>query len=150
MGVVDEGHAAELVTRTGRAYAFDSIECMASYLASLDDPSQVHSVWVTDFSNPPDLVRADDAFFLLSPTLTSPMGMGLTAFGRVEDRDGAVHAFGGGPLSWDGVRATVAARWPDGHPAGHGGHSERMEPGTTMPVTEPATAPAGAHEGHGG
>jgi len=139
MGVVDEGHAAELVTRTGRVYAFDSVECLASYLESLDDPGVVHSAWVTDFSNPPDLIPAEDAFFLLSPTLTSPMGMGLTAFGRVEDRDGAVHAFGGGPLSWEGVRATVGARWPDGHPA-HGGHSETMVP----------DMPAGAHEGHGG
>jgi copper chaperone NosL len=138
MGVVDEGHAAELVTRTGRAYAFDSVECLAAYLATMDDSAEVHSLWVTDFSNPSDLIRAEDAFFLLSPTLASPMGMGLTAFGRVEDRDGAVHAFGGGPLSWEGVRATVAARWPDGHPA-HGGHSETMAP----------EMPAGAHEGHG-
>ena len=143
MSVIDEGHAAELVTRTGRAYAFDSVECLASYLGSVDDPAAVHSIWVTDFSNPPDLIPAEDAYFLLSPTLTSPMGMGLTAFARVEDRDGAVHAFGGGPLSWDGVRATVAARWPDGHPA-HGGHAETMMGDTAMPM------PTGAHEGHGG
>ena len=121
MGVANEGHASELLTRKGRAYTFDSVECMVSYLAGLDDPSEIHSAWVTDFSNPPELVRADGAFFLLSPTLTSPMGMGLTAFARAEDRDGAVHAFGGEPLDWDGVKAAVAARWPDGGPAhGHG------------------------------
>ena len=142
MGVVDEGHAAELVTRKGRVYAFDSIECLASYLGSLEDPGEVHSLWVTDFSNPPDLIRAEEAYFLLSPTLTSPMGMGLTAFSRVEDRDGAVNAFGGGPLSWAGVRATVAARWPDGHPA-HGGHSQ------TMGSMEPMDS-VGTHRGHGG
>jgi copper chaperone NosL len=143
MGVIDEGHAAELVSRTGRAYAFDSVECLASYLASLDDPAEVHSIWVTDFAHPPELIPAEDAFFLLSPTLKSPMGLGLTAFARVEDRDGAVNAFGGGPLSWDGVRATVAARWPDGQPA-HGGHAETMTGDTAMPM------PTGAHEGHGG
>jgi copper chaperone NosL len=127
MGVADEGHAAELVTRTGRVYVFDSVECLASYAASLDDPDQVHSTWVTDFSDPGEMVRAEEAFFLKSPTLGSPMGLGLTAFARAEDRDGAVHAFGGEPLDWDGVRSEVAARWPDGRPA-HGGHAETMTP----------------------
>ncbi|HSG07231.1 MAG TPA: nitrous oxide reductase accessory protein NosL [Longimicrobiales bacterium] len=138
MGIVDDGHAAELVTRTGRAYVFDSVECLAAFLGAMPDASDVHSVWVTDFSNPPDLIRAEDSFFLVSPTLTSPMGLGLTAFGRMEDRDGAVHAFGGQPLDWDGVRTVVAAAWPDGRPA-HGGHTETLAPDTT----------AGVHQGHG-
>ena len=138
MGVVDDGHAAELVTRTGRAYVFDSVECLASFLGAMDDAADVHSVWVTDFSNPPDLIRAEEAFFLVSPTLTSPMGLGLTGFGRMADRDGAVHAFGGQPLDWDGVRTVVAAAWPDGHPA-HGGHTETLTPDT----------PVGAQQGHG-
>ncbi|MDP2957083.1 MAG: nitrous oxide reductase accessory protein NosL [Longimicrobiales bacterium] len=123
MALADEGHPAQLVTRTGRVYVFDSIECLAAYVGGMDDPGEVHSLWVTDFSNPPDLVRAEEALFMVSENLPSPMGVGLTAFDRGEDRDGAVNAFGGKPLDWDGVKALVAERWPDGRPA-HGGHAE--------------------------
>lgn len=142
MGLADEGHGTEVVTHTGKAYVFDSIECMVAWLRSVEDPESIHSLWVTDFSNPPDLVEADDAFFLVSPTLQSPMGLGLTAFARQEDRDGAVNAFGGSPLDFAGVRDLVAARWSGQGPA-HGGHGETMTP----PADAPAASP---HQGHGG
>ncbi|NJD18983.1 MAG: hypothetical protein FIA95_06840, partial [Gemmatimonadetes bacterium] len=134
MSLADEKHGAEAVTKTGRTYVFDSIECMAAWRGVLDDPATVHSLWVTDFSNPPQLIRAEGAFFLVSPTLQSPMGLGLTAFARLEDRDGAVHGFGGEALDWAGVRALVAEEWPGGRPQHgmwhgmHGGHSETMTP----------------------
>jgi copper chaperone NosL len=138
MGVVDDGHAAEVVTSTGRVYVFDSVECLASYLAGAERPAEVHSTWVTDFSNPTELVRAEEAYFLRSPTLASPMGLGLTAFARAEDRDGAVHAFGGEAMDWSAVTSVVASRWPGGMPA-HGGHSETL-----------ATPPSDARRAHGG
>lgn len=131
MALADEGHGAEAVTATGRAYVFDSIECMAAWLRTTDDPGAVHSLWVTDFANPPGLIRAESAHYLASATLPSPMGLGLTAFARAEDRDGAVHSFGGDALDWEGIRALVADRWPEGRPShgmGHGGHAETMVP----------------------
>ncbi len=128
MGIEDEGHASELLTRTGRAWVFDSIECMAAFLQAMDDPDSVHSMWVTDFANPADLVSVEEAHFLVSPTLASPMGLGLTAFARLEDREGAVNAFGGRPVDWEEVKALVAERWPQGQPP-HGGHSSTQAPG---------------------
>jgi len=125
MGIEDEGHAAELVTRTGRAWVFDSVECLVAFLQAMEKADDVHSMWVTDFANPPDLIPVGEASFLLSRTLTSPMGLGLTAFARVEDRDGAVHSFGGRAVDWEGVQSLVAERWPDGQPP-HGGHSSTL------------------------
>ncbi len=120
MALSDERRGAEMVTRTGRAYAFDSIECLAAYLQGMENPGSVHSMWVTDFSDPPVLVRVEEAHFIASPALQSPMGLGLTAFAREEDRDRAAVEFGGAALDWEGVRALVAERWPDGGP--HRGH----------------------------
>jgi copper chaperone NosL len=135
MSLADEKHGAEAVTTTGRVYTFDSIECLAAWLGGLDETGTVHSLWVTDFGDPAELIRAEEAYFLVSPTLQSPMGLGLTAFGRVEDRDGAVISFGGEALDWSGVRALVAERWPDGRPQHgmgrgtmHGAHAETMAP----------------------
>lgn len=122
------GHGAELVSSTGRIFTFDSVECMANHLRGQME-TDVHSLWVTDFSNPAQFVAAAEAHYLVSPTLGSPMGLGVTAFARAEDRDGAVHAFGGEPLDWSGVKALVAAEWPDGRPPmKHGGHAAEVVP----------------------
>lgn len=133
MSVVGEGHGTEAVATTGRAWVFDSVECLAAWFQTLDDPSTVHSLWVTDFGTPPELVPAESAHFMVSATLQSPMGLGLTAFARAEDRDGALNTFGGAPLDWEGVLTLVAEKWPGGRPQrgmgmGHGGHAETMTP----------------------
>jgi len=128
MPVAAEGHGSEVVTRTGKIHTFDSVECMAGFLAAGADGEDVHSMWVSDFSNPDELIEASDGFYLVSPTLKSPMGLGITAFSRQEDRDGAVHSFGGEPMDWAGVTDYVAAEWPDGVPSRHGGHTSAMEP----------------------
>ena len=57
------------------------------------------------------------------------MGLGLTAFARQEDRDGAVNSFGGEAKDWAGVQAYVGEMWAGGRPAmSHGGHSSTLEP----------------------
>lgn len=121
MGLADDRHGAEVLTPTGKAYVFDSVECLAAWLEAGDPLPDIHSIWVTDFAVPGSLVRAEEALFLVSPTLPSPMGLGLSAFGRAEDRDGAVTAFGGEALDWQGVRAYVASRWRESA-SGTGAH----------------------------
>jgi copper chaperone NosL len=131
MAVDVTGHGSELVTTTGKVYTFDSVECLTNYLLTYGGEEVVHSLWVTDFANPDDLVHAEDAHYLVSDALTSPMGLGVTAFSRIEDRDGAVHAFGGDPMTWVNVQALVEAEWPNGRPERpHGGHASTIEPGT--------------------
>ncbi len=118
------GHGAEIVTETGKVYTFDSAECMVNHLLTSVEDRDVHSTWVTDFASPEELVRAEDAHYLVSPTLSSPMGLGITAFRRVEDRDGAVNAFGGRPAEWEEIVALVSEAWPEGRPSmKHGGHT---------------------------
>lgn len=132
------GHGAELVTRTGKVLTFDSAECLVNHLRTSVEEAEVHSLWVTDFASPETLVPAEDAYFLVSPTLGSPMGLGVTAFARVEDRDGAVNAFGGRAADWSDVRALVANAWPEGRPAmKHGGHTAEL------PVPSPTVASGG-------
>lgn len=126
--IVDAGgHGAEIVTGTGKIYTFDSAECMVNHLLTSVEEGDVHSTWVTDFASPEELVRAEDAHYLVSPTLNSPMGLGVTAFRRVEDRNGAVDAFGGRPAEWDEIVALVSEAWPEGRPSmKHGGHTAAL------------------------
>ncbi len=130
MGVSDDAHGAEAVTRTGKVHTFDSVECLVAWLQADPGAERLHSAWVTDFADGRELVRADEAAYLVSDFLASPMGLGITAFRRAQDRDGAVHTFGGTPMGWDEVQALVAESWPDGRPpmGAHGGHQTTMVP----------------------
>ena len=108
MTLADERYGAELVTRTGKIYRFDSIECLAAHqLEGRVAASDVHSLWVVDFQDPPTLVATEAAFFLHSRDLRSPMGANLTAFGPGIGQQAVSHAFYGEILDWDGVMALV-------------------------------------------
>lgn len=111
MVIVDQRYGAELVTNRGRVYKFDSVECLAGFLLAMDDTGAVHSLWVTPFQSPGDLIRIEDAIFLHSATLKSPMGANLTAF-RTDaiTPEGLVSSFGGEVLDWAGVLALVSSR----------------------------------------
>ena len=139
MGLAQAGHGAQALLTTGRAYVFDSVECLAGWLIESPPETPVHSLWVMDFSDPGTLIRADEAFFLRSSTLKSPMGLGLTAFGQAADRDGAVNAFGGDPMTWAELQQWVAEAWPDGRPS-HQGHMEsETSAHTSMAATSAGT-----------
>ena len=110
MSLSDERYGAELVTKKGKVYVFDSIECLAAH--QLDESiaeDDVHSLWVVDFQAPPNLVTVDDAFFLHSRDLRSPMGLNLTSFGPDITQQAVEHAFYGEILDWDGVLGLVQA-----------------------------------------
>jgi copper chaperone NosL len=112
MVIVDERYGAELVTTKGRVLTFDSIECLADYV-SAQDASDVHSLWVTSYTAPGELISIEDALFLHSPELNSPMGANLTAFRASETTPTAVvDEYGGEILDWSGVLDLVATRPP--------------------------------------
>ena len=120
MVIVDERYGAELVTDRGRVYKFDSIECLAGVLLAMEDTAAVHSIWVTPFQTPGQLIRIEDALFLHSPMLRSPMGANLTAFHADSiTADALVDSFGGEVLDWQAVLELVRTR-----PAAAGRHGE--------------------------
>lgn len=83
MTIMDDKHAAELITQKGRVYTFDSIECL---VRSLDQfKGSIGSVLVMDFNNPDTFIDANTATFLISPELPSPMGANLSAFTNADE-----------------------------------------------------------------
>lgn len=139
MVIMDDRYGSELVSRTGRVFTFDSIECMAAYVLAMDDTADVHSLWVTAFDDPGTLIPVADAIFLHSPTLKSPMGANLTAFRAAElTPEAAINSFGGEVLDWAGARELVRTRDPM-----HGTHTRA---GGAADGTARGAAPA-AHDG---
>lgn len=122
MTIADPRYATELITRKGVVHTFDSVECLASFLLT-GKAGEMASLWVTDFENPPAMVRAESAMFLHSPHLPSPMGMNLTAFAPDADTAAILAKYPGELLDWQQVLALVGGRrdiGPSG--TGHGGH----------------------------
>jgi copper chaperone NosL len=108
MTITDPRFGAELVTRRGRVYKFDSIECLAGFVASGQVPAgDVHSLWVTDFAHPPQLIPAREARYLRSIGLRSPMGLNLAGFARASDLENARTRYGGAASGWDRILTEV-------------------------------------------
>ncbi len=114
MTITDRRFGAELVTKKGKVYKFDSIECLAGFLLDGQvSPEEVHSLWVTDFARPGTLIRAEDALYLHGENVRSPMGMNLAAFADRAGLDAVRERTGGEVLGWDEVLDLVKTSRPE-------------------------------------
>jgi len=85
MQISDSRFGAELVTKKGRTLKFDSIECLRSYYTQAAAANDVESVWVSDYSHPGKMLRAEEARFIKLGDGRSPMGRGLAALPALPD-----------------------------------------------------------------
>lgn len=74
MIVSDARYAAAATTASGRTVRFDSVECLASWVASQDEAPR--AMWVTDVASPGALIPVHEALFHRDPARGSPMGRG--------------------------------------------------------------------------
>ena len=90
MLITDARFVTQVVTTKGKAYKFDSIECMVDFLAegSLAE-SDIHSAWVTASNRPGTWLKAEDARYLQSVNIRSPMGANLAAFSTLQELEDA-------------------------------------------------------------
>ncbi|MEO0556689.1 MAG: nitrous oxide reductase accessory protein NosL [Bacteroidota bacterium] len=104
MTISDARFGTELVTTTGKVYVFNSVECMASYVLAHDElEDQTHSLWVTAYDAPGELIPLDSAFFVRSLEVQSPMSGNLAAFGSGTTPEVARRQLGGEVLAWADV-----------------------------------------------
>lgn len=100
MTIYDARYGAEAVTKKGKIFKFDSIECMAGYLQEHEMEEDILYKLVTDFEQPERLIAVESAAILQSEALPSPMGMFLTAFGAQESAQQFQQERGGQLLNW--------------------------------------------------
>lgn len=113
MIISDARYAAAYKTEEGAARRFDDIGGMLAY--HVEQQEAVHIFWVHDAGSQV-WVRAEEATFVLSPTLQTPMGFGITAYNSEEKAKAAAAADGGEVLSFDALlaRATAGELGPSG------------------------------------
>ncbi len=101
MTIMDNKFSAQLVTKKGRNYKFDAIECMIWFLNDeYVKREDVYAMRVADYTNPGVMLDAENAYYLISPEIRSPMGANLAAFSsKVEaekyknDLGGKIYSF---------------------------------------------------------
>jgi copper chaperone NosL len=115
MSIDEARFAASYVTESGETRRFESISDMFAY--DLEHNETVYRYWVHDFETE-EWVRGDEASFILSDNIITPMGVGLVAAATQERADAIAAEWDGTVLSFDYVM-TLA----------EGGH---LEPGHQM------------------
>jgi copper chaperone NosL len=84
MTIVEETHAAQIVTKKGKAFKYDAIECLLNDLENYEK-EDIALYLVTDYLTPQKLIDAKTATFLISKSIQSPMGANLSAFENRND-----------------------------------------------------------------
>lgn len=100
MTLMDKKFGAELVTEKGKIYKFDDVNCMMKYYNESQDPSQFKYKLVVDFSQPEKLIPANDAFYLKSADIKSPMASQIAAFEKKENLDALQKELNGIYMVW--------------------------------------------------
>ncbi len=102
MTIVDAQHASEIVTKKGKVFKFDAVECMVNFRKTID-PTEVAMYLSNHYTEPVELIDATMASFLISENIPSPMGAFLTAF-KTREQAQDEHARSGGELfDWEGL-----------------------------------------------
>lgn len=104
MTLMDHKFGAELVTTKGKVYKFDDMNCMLGFINSgyLNDEIISYTL-VIDYSQPEKFIAAEEAFYLQSDNIRSPMGSGIAAFETEAARTKFTVELKGNALNWSEV-----------------------------------------------
>lgn len=109
MTVSEPGFAARALLSTGKAHAFDSVECLAAWVAERGGTEGLHSLWVQEFGAPERWLPAADAGYVRGGEVRSPMGGAITAHAAVGAARDHAAAHGGEVVSWGELLVAAAA-----------------------------------------
>lgn len=97
MAISEKQYAAEVIDREANARKFDDIGCMLEYLNEQRDKQNIAAYFVVDFSSR-EWLKAEDAVFVRSPELKTPMAGGIVAFKDASRAELAAGAYRGSVL----------------------------------------------------
>ena len=99
MNIVDKTHAAQYVTKKGKQFKFDAIECMVRDLSEKNEIELAHML-VADYGNPGTMITAVSATYIISQEIKSPMGASLYAGADQESGSDLQEKHGGDLFTW--------------------------------------------------
>jgi len=102
MTLVDKKFGAEIVTKKGKIYKFDDLNCMIRFISSGYEPAEnIAFQLAVDFSNPEKLIDTQQAFYSQSDQVKSPMSSHVAAFEKKEDLERYNKEWTGVIVTWE-------------------------------------------------
>jgi nitrous oxidase accessory protein len=108
MTISDARFGGEAITRTGKVYTFDSIECLARW-ANATPVGDARGLYVIDLQHPGTFIPAESAAFLTDVLIHAPMGRNIAAFATADAAEQQRAVLGGTVATWKDVAAAAAA-----------------------------------------
>ena len=105
MTLMDKHYGAEIVTKKGKTFVVDDINCFVKFLKDGSvAPADVAGRYVTDYAHEGVLLEAEKAVYLKSEGLKTPMASGIAAFAGTADMNGVKSQTGGIAMTWEQVQ----------------------------------------------
>lgn len=101
MTIVDKAHAAQLVTKKGKQFKYDAIECLVWNINEVPALAQKSILLVADYLDPGTMLPAEQAGYIISQRIKSPMGANLSAVARDTKADSLILLYGGDKYDWE-------------------------------------------------
>ncbi len=103
MTLMDRKFGAELVTKKGKVYKFDDINCLLSFYKSENDIKENYQyILIVDFSKTEKLINAEKAYFLKSSEIKSPMASEVAGF--ESENEALKKQWKATPLAWNDLQ----------------------------------------------
>ncbi|HRN71994.1 MAG TPA: nitrous oxide reductase accessory protein NosL [Ginsengibacter sp.] len=80
MSIADKNFGAEIITDKGKVYKFDDTHCLVEFRKTKIDSNKIKEVYLVNFGDPHNFIKASEAILLRSEDLHSPMGGNVAAF----------------------------------------------------------------------
>lgn len=107
MNIVDKTHAAQYVTKKGKQFKFDAIECLVNDLSEKNE-GDLAIILVANYSNPGEMIDAKTASYLISPNIKSPMGANLSAVSTFENAKELQQKYAGEIYNWETLKKRLS------------------------------------------
>jgi copper chaperone NosL len=105
MTIMDKRFAAEILTGKGKAYKFDDLGCLLSYIQDQKFHDPAAKIFVADFVNPDGpFLDAAQATFVRSESLHSPMGGNMAAEATTASAEELNKELHGNLLTWGDLK----------------------------------------------
>ena len=102
MSISETRYAAELIDDAGQVFKFDDIGCMTNFIKQKRINAPILATFVKDFDSR-EWVKAENAFYVRSSELKTPMNSGLAAFKNQSSAESAVANYRGKELGFTEV-----------------------------------------------
>lgn len=109
MVISDQQFVSQMVSDKGKAYKFDSVECMAAFTIQQKDKTDQSAFYVADYQNPDEWIPLEKADIYQSDEVRSPMGLSFFAVKEGANVK-AVHS-DAEQKSWSETKQIVKTEW---------------------------------------